>query len=96
MCRESNEEIQLDLFKDYETNVELCPKFQEWFRNSQVPTLVAWGKNDLFFVQPGAEACKRDLPNAEFHLLDAGHFAGGTETQEIGKLILEFLSKNGI
>jgi pimeloyl-ACP methyl ester carboxylesterase len=96
MSREGNQEIQLDLFKDYETNVQLYPKFQEWFRNSQVPTLIAWGKNDLLFVQPGAEAYKRDLPNAEFHLLDAGHFAGETETQEIGRLILEFLGKNGI
>ncbi|KAI9764538.1 MAG: hypothetical protein M1840_008364 [Geoglossum simile] len=96
MSRKGNQEIQLDLLKDYETNVQLYPKFQEWFRNRQVPTLIAWGKNDLLFVRPGAEAYKRDLPNAEFHLLDAGHFAGETETLEIGSLILEFLGKNGI
>jgi pimeloyl-ACP methyl ester carboxylesterase len=92
----ANQEIQLDLFKDYETNVQLYPDFQDWFRSSQVPALVAWGKNDLLFIQPGAEAYKKDLPNAELHLLDAGHFAAETETQEIARLILEFLEKNGI
>ena len=96
MSREGNQEIQLDLFKDYETNVELYPKFQEWFRETQVPTLVAWGKHDPFFVVAGAEAYKRDLPNAEFHLLDAGHFAGETETQDIANFILNFLAKAGI
>ncbi|KAH0556945.1 hypothetical protein GP486_005266 [Trichoglossum hirsutum] len=89
-------EIMLDLFMDYKTNVELYPKFQEWLRSSQVPTLVAWGKNDIFFIPPGGEAYKKDVPEAEIHMLDAGHFAGETETEEIGGLILSFLKKNAI
>ncbi|KAJ7609331.1 Alpha/Beta hydrolase protein [Mycena polygramma] len=89
--RPGNFDIQLDLFKDYETNVTLYPQFQEYFRKSQVPLLAAWGKNDLFFVPPGAEAFKRDLPEAEVVLLDAGHFAGETETAEIAGLMLKFL-----
>jgi pimeloyl-ACP methyl ester carboxylesterase len=90
------QEIMLDLLMDYKTNVELYPKFQEWLRVSKVPTLVAWGKNDPFFIPPGAEAYKRDALNAEIHMLDAGHFAGETETEEIGGLILGFLKKNEI
>ncbi|KAI9846382.1 MAG: hypothetical protein M1838_001285 [Thelocarpon superellum] len=96
MSREGNAEIQLDLFKDYESNVALYPRFQEWFRQSQIPTLIAWGKNDPFFIPPGAAAFKNDLPLAELHMLDAGHFAGETETQELGLMILEFLEKNNI
>jgi pimeloyl-ACP methyl ester carboxylesterase len=57
---------------------------------------VTWGKHDPFFVLAGAEAYRRDLPNAKLHLLDAGHFAGETETQDIAKLILNFLGKAGI
>ncbi|KAJ7802921.1 putative hydrolase [Mycena olivaceomarginata] len=89
--RPGNFDIQLDLFKDYQTNVALYPKFQEYFRKSQVPLLAVWGKNDAFFVPPGAEAFKRDLPKAEVCLLDAGHFAGETETAEIAALMLKFL-----
>ncbi|KAJ7792314.1 Alpha/Beta hydrolase protein [Mycena olivaceomarginata] len=63
--RPGNFDIQLDLFKDYQTNVALYPQFQEYFRKSQVPLLAVWGKNDAFFVPPGAEAFKRDLPKAE-------------------------------
>jgi len=94
--RAGNKEIQLDLFKDYENNVELYPQFQKFFKESQVPLLAVWGKHDVFFIPPGAEAFKRDLPNAEVILLDAGHFAVETETQEVGKLMLAFLEKNGI
>jgi pimeloyl-ACP methyl ester carboxylesterase len=90
------QEILLALFTDYKTNVELYPKFHEWLCTSQPPTLVAWGKNDVFFIAQGAEAYKNDVPNAEIHMLDAGHFAGETETAEIGGLILAFLKKNGI
>jgi pimeloyl-ACP methyl ester carboxylesterase len=90
------QEILLDLFMDYKTNVELYQKFHEWLRTSQPPTLVTWGKNDVFFIAQGAEAYKKDVPNAEIHMLDAGHFAGETETAEIGGLILAFLKKNGI
>jgi pimeloyl-ACP methyl ester carboxylesterase len=92
--RPGNFDIQLDLFKDYQTNVALYPQFQEYFRKSQVPLLAVWGKNDAFFVPPGAEAFKRDLPEAEVVLLDAGHFAGETETAEIAVLMLKFL--NGV
>ncbi|KAJ7778757.1 alpha/beta hydrolase fold protein [Mycena maculata] len=91
--RPGNVEIQLDLFKDYENNVKLYPQFQEYFRTSQVPLLAVWGKHDRSFTQPGAEAFKRDLPRAEVVLLDAGHFAGETENEEIAELILKFLAK---
>ncbi|KAL4877020.1 Alpha/Beta hydrolase protein [Aspergillus karnatakaensis] len=94
--RPGNSEIQLDLFWDYRTNIPLYPQFHEYFRQSQIPLLAVWGKNDQIFIPPGAEAFRRDLPKAEVHLLDAGHFAVETETEEIGRLIVEFLNKNGI
>lgn len=96
MDRPGNKDIQLDLFKDYENNVKLYPEFHKFFRESQVPLLAVWGKDDEIFPPPGAEAFKRDLPNAEIHLLDAGHFAVETETEEIARLMLAFLEKNGI
>jgi pimeloyl-ACP methyl ester carboxylesterase len=89
--RAGNADIQLDLFKDYANNVTLYPRFQEYFRKSQVPLLAVWGKHDPFFIPPGAEAYKRDLPKAEVVFLDAGHFAGETETAEIAGMILRFL-----
>jgi pimeloyl-ACP methyl ester carboxylesterase len=94
--RPGNKVIQLDLLYDYRTNVDLYPKWQDWLKTSQVPLLAAWGKNDKIFVPTGAEAFKRDLPHAEVHLLDAGHFALETHVQGIGGLILEFLKKHGI
>jgi pimeloyl-ACP methyl ester carboxylesterase len=93
LSRPGNFDIQLDLFKDYQNNVALYPQFQAYFRESQVPLLAVWGKHDAFFIPPGAEAFKRDLPKAEVIFLDAGHFAGETETAEIAKLMLEFLKK---
>jgi pimeloyl-ACP methyl ester carboxylesterase len=96
MSSEEQQNIQLDIFNDYRTNVPLYPKFQEYFRTSKVPILATWGKNDLIFVYPGAEAFKRDSPNVEIRPLDAGHFAVETHTQEIADNILDFLSKNGI
>jgi len=96
LARPGNQDIQLDLFYDYRNNVTLYPEFQEYFRKSQVPVLAAWGKNDTIFIAAGADAFKKDLPNAEIHLLDAGHFAVETNTVEIANLILEFLKKNGI
>lgn len=96
ISRPGQTQIQLDLFYDYRTNLPLYPKFQEYFRKSQVPLIAFWGKNDEIFVPPGALAFKRDLPDAEIHLLDTGHFAVETKTEEIAKLILEFLAKNGI
>ncbi|KAI9677888.1 MAG: hypothetical protein M1829_002385 [Trizodia sp. TS-e1964] len=89
-------DIQLDLFKDYATNVKMYPEFQAYFRKSQVPLLAVWGKNDLFFIPAGAEAFKRDLKNAEVSFLDAGHFAVEEYTREIAKETLEFLKKNNI
>jgi pimeloyl-ACP methyl ester carboxylesterase len=91
--RPGNFDIQLDLFKDYQNNVALYPQFQEYFRKSQVPLLAVWGKHDAFFIPPGAEAFKRDLPKAEIVFLDAGHFAGETETAEIARLMVAFLKK---
>ena len=96
MSRPGNNDIQLDLFKDYETNLPLYPEFQDFFRKTQVPLLAVWGKNDLIFVPPGAEAFKRDLPKAEVHLIDAGHFAVETDTGLIAELILGFMSKIGV
>jgi pimeloyl-ACP methyl ester carboxylesterase len=92
--RPGNQEIQLDLFLDYRTNVELYPKFHEYFRNAQPPTLVVWGKNDFIFPVEGALAFKRDLPRAEIHLLDTGHFALETDGERISRLIRKFLAKH--
>ncbi|CEL11537.1 hypothetical protein ASPCAL14638 [Aspergillus calidoustus] len=94
--RPGQTEIQLDLFLDYQTNLKLYPQFHEYFRTSQVPLLAAWGRHDQIFIPAGAEAFKQDLPKAEVHLLDAGHFAVETDTAEIGALILDFLARNGI
>ncbi|OCK77696.1 putative alpha/beta hydrolase protein [Lepidopterella palustris CBS 459.81] len=94
--RPGNKEIQLDLFADYGSNVTLYPAFQAYFRASRVPLLAVWGKNDAIFTPEGAEAFRRDLPNARILLLDAGHFAVETETEEIAERMLEFLKENGI
>jgi pimeloyl-ACP methyl ester carboxylesterase len=91
-----NADIQLDLLKDYRTNVELYPQFQEYFHRSQIPLLAIWGKNDPFFIPAGAEAFKKDLPNAVVEFLDAGHFAVETHTEEIAAKMLAFLRANGV
>jgi pimeloyl-ACP methyl ester carboxylesterase len=93
LARPGNDEIQLDLFLDYASNVALYPKFQEYFRKNTPPLLAVWGKNDPFFLPPGAEAYKRDLPKAEVHFFDTGHFALETHAQEIGATIREFLGR---
>jgi len=90
--RDENVEIQLDLFKDYASNVALYPTFHEYFRKSQVPLLAAWGNKDPLFLPPGAEAFKRDLPNAIVKFFDTGHFALETHVHEIGEEILKFLA----
>lgn len=92
--RLENEEIQLDLFLDYANNVKLYPKFQEYFRKKQPPFLAVWGKNDPFFLSKGAEGFKRDIPNAEVHFYDTGHFALETHVHEIASRIREFLSRH--
>jgi pimeloyl-ACP methyl ester carboxylesterase len=94
--RPGNIEIQLDLFLDYASNVKLYPKFQEYFRESQPPLLAIWGKNDPFFIPPGAEAYRKDLPNAQVQFLDTGHFAIETHVVEIAAAIREFLDENGV
>src|ERR1700747_2420859 len=91
--RPGNDEIQLDLFLDYASNVALYPKFQEYFRGKQPPTLAVWGNSDPFFLPPGAEAFKRDNPDAEVHFFETGHFALETHTQEIGNTIRDFLGR---
>ena len=96
LSRPGNNDIQLDLFQDYANNLPMYPKAQEYFRKSQVPLLAVWGKNDLIFVPPGAEAFKKDLPKADIELIDAGHFAVESDTVYIGQRILKFLEKNGL
>jgi pimeloyl-ACP methyl ester carboxylesterase len=96
MERPGNKEIQLDLFLDYASNVKLYPKFQEYFRTSKPPLLAIWGKNDPFFIPAGAEAYRKDLPNARVEFLNTGHFATETHSVEIAAAIKEFLAANGI
>jgi pimeloyl-ACP methyl ester carboxylesterase len=92
--RPGNAEIQLDLFLDYANNLKLYPAFQAYFRESQVPTLCIWGKNDPFFIPAGAEAFKRDNKNAQVEFLDTGHFALETHAMHIGERITKFLQIN--
>ena len=93
LARPGNDEIQLDLFLDYASKVALYPKFQEYFRTKQAPLLVVWGKNDPFFLPPGAEAFKRDNPNAEIYFYETGHFGLETHHREIGGAIRDFLGR---
>jgi pimeloyl-ACP methyl ester carboxylesterase len=86
-------EIQLDLFLDYASNVKLYPKFQEYFREFQPPLLAIWGKNDVFFIPPGAEAYRRDIPNATVEFLDTGHFALETHVDEIAMAMHRLLAR---
>lgn len=94
MQRPGNKEIQIDLFKDYESNISRYPEFHNYFQKSQVPVLAIWGKNDLFFIPAGAEAFKRDLPNAEIKFIDAGHFAVESDTDIIAYYMLAFMNKH--
>lgn len=93
LARPGNDEIQLDLFLDYASNVALYPKFQEYLRTNKPPLLAVWGKNDPFFLPPGAEAFTRDNPNAEVHFYETGHFALETHAAEIAETIREFLQR---
>ena len=94
--RPGNKEIQLDLFLDYASNVKLYPKFQEYFRKSKPPLLAIWGKTDPFFVPAGAEAFRKDTPEAKVQFLDTGHFAIETHVVEIASAMKDFLVANGI
>jgi pimeloyl-ACP methyl ester carboxylesterase len=93
LARPGNAEIQLDLFYDYRTNVQLYPEIQNFLRTRRPPTLIVWGRNDVIFPQDGARAYLRDLPDAELHLLDAGHFALEDQGEEIARLMLDFLGR---
>lgn len=92
--RPGNVEIQLDLFYDYRTNVELYPRIQAFLRDRQPPTLLVWGANDRIFPAEGARAYLRDLPRAELHLLDTGHFALEDKGTEIARLMRDFLGRH--
>jgi pimeloyl-ACP methyl ester carboxylesterase len=94
LSKPGQREIQTALLYDYRTNLELYPRWQAWMRHHRPPTLVVWGKNDPSFTPPGADAFKRDLPDAEIHLLDAGHFALDERTDEIACLILDFMARH--
>lgn len=87
MQRPGNADIQLDLTLDYANNLTLYPQFQQFFRERRVPTLVVWGRHDPFFIPPGAQAYRRDNPDAQVELLDAGHFALATHGAHIARRI---------
>ena len=92
LSRSGADEVQLDLFGDYKSNIELYPAFQAYFRTHQPPLLAVWGKNDPFFLPPGAEAFKRDIPKAVVRFFDTGHFALETHAREIAAAIRDFLA----
>ena len=87
------DEIMLDLFKDYGSNVAVYPRFQAFFRSHRPPTLIMWGTHDVIFPADGARAYLRDLPDAELHLIDSGHFALEDRGDEIAALMLDFLDR---
>jgi pimeloyl-ACP methyl ester carboxylesterase len=93
LARAGADEIQLDLFGDYKSNVALYPTFQNYFRTQKPRFLATWGKNDPFFLPVGAEAFKRDISGATVHFFDTGHFALETHAKEIAALIREFLAE---
>jgi pimeloyl-ACP methyl ester carboxylesterase len=94
LARPGADEVQLDLFGDYKSNVALYPTFQKYFKTHKPPLLAVWGRNDPFFLPPGAEAFKRDIPNAVVRLLDTGHFALETHAAEIAAEIRKFMEKS--
>jgi len=93
LSRPGNRDAMLALLYDYRKNLELYPAWQAYFRRYQPPTLIVWGEHDAIFPAPGAEAYRRDLPKAEVHLLDTGHFALEDKSGEIGGLMLDFLDR---
>jgi pimeloyl-ACP methyl ester carboxylesterase len=93
LTRPGAADVQLDLFGDYKTNVALYPVFQEYFRTHKPPFLAVWGKNDPFFLPQGAEAFKRDMPDADIRFFDTGHFALETHAKEIADAIGGFLAR---
>jgi pimeloyl-ACP methyl ester carboxylesterase len=93
LARPGADEVQLDLFGDYKSNVALYPTFQNYFRTHKPPLLAAWGRNDPFFLPPGAEAFKRDIPDAVVRFFDTGHFALETHAAEVAAAIRNFLTR---
>jgi len=93
LARPGVADVQLDLFGDYKSNLSLYPTFQQYFRTHRSPLLAIWGKNDPFFLPAGAEAYRRDIPDAEVRFLDAGHFALETHSAEIGAAMWDFLGR---
>jgi pimeloyl-ACP methyl ester carboxylesterase len=87
--------IQIDLALDYHSNVARYPAWQAWLREHRPPTLIVWGRNDAFFLEPGAHAYLRDLPDAQLHLFDTGHFALEEEAPRIAELIDAFVARSG-
>ena len=94
LARPGNDEIQFDLLGDYKTNVALYGAIQDYMRDRRPPLLAIWGKNDPFFIPPGAEAFRRDVPDAEVRFVDSGHFALETHAREIGAAMRDFLAKH--
>lgn len=93
LARPGQDDVQLDLLRDYASNVALYPDFQRWLRESRPPVLAVWGRNDPFFLPAGAEAFRRDAPDAEVRFLDAGHFALETHSAEIAGAVRDFLAR---
>jgi pimeloyl-ACP methyl ester carboxylesterase len=93
LARPGADEVQLDLFGDYQSNISLYPTFQDYFRTHKPPFLAAWGKQDPFFLPAGASAFKRDIPRADVRFFDTGHFALETHAEPIALAIREFLSR---
>jgi pimeloyl-ACP methyl ester carboxylesterase len=92
LARQGADEIQLDLFGDYKSNIALYPTFQNYFRSHKPRFLAAWGKNDPFFLPAGAEAFRRDIPGAKIRFFDTGHFALETHANEIAAVIRDFFA----
>lgn len=90
---EKDQNIQVQLYQDYQNNIDRYPAWQALMRERQFPALIVWGKNDVAFIPPGAEAYLRDLPHAELHLIDAGHFAVEERPAEIAGHVLAFMRK---
>jgi pimeloyl-ACP methyl ester carboxylesterase len=92
---DKDRKIQVQLYQDYQTNIDSYPAWQATMRKHQFPALIVWGKNDPAFIAPGAEAYRRDLPQAELHLIDAGHFAVEEQPQLVAAHILDFMARRG-
>jgi len=91
LARPGADEVQLDLFADYQSNISLYPSFQDYFRTHKPPFLAVWGEHDPFFLPAGASAFKRDIPHADVGFFDTGHFALETHAEPIAKAMREFL-----